>query len=85
VFDQWGTVLAFEPPRMLKYNLYFPRPGFEDKPENYFTMTYELTKSGHETTLTITKDDPRTIEQPDPERGENPVFAALRLLVEDPQ
>ncbi len=85
VFDQWGTVLAFEPPRMLKYSLYFPRPGLEDKPENYFTMTYELTKTGHDTVLTITQDDPRSIEHPQEDRGENPVFAALRLLVEDPQ
>ena len=83
VFEQWGTVLAFEPPRLLRYSLYFPRPGFEDRPENYFIMTYELAKAGRETTLTVTKDDPRDVEEPAPDRGENPVFTALRLLVEE--
>jgi uncharacterized protein YndB with AHSA1/START domain len=83
VFEQWGTVLTFEPQRRLSYTLFFPRPGFEDRPENYFTMTYELAKSGNETMLTITKDDPRDIEEPVADHGENPVFTALRLLVEE--
>lgn len=37
-FEQWGTVLAFDPPSQLRYSLFAPRPDLEDRLENYFTM-----------------------------------------------
>ena len=43
VFEQWGEVLEVKPPELLKYSLFAPRPGLEDKPENYFIMSYVLT------------------------------------------
>lgn len=36
IFEQWGTVLHFEPTSRLKYSLFAPRPDIEDIPENYF-------------------------------------------------
>ena len=44
--EQWGTVLAFQPPTMVRYSLFAPRPDLADVPENYFTMTYELVRDG---------------------------------------
>jgi len=41
-----GTVLEFTPYTSLRYSLFAPRPGMEDKPENYFTMSYSLTNNG---------------------------------------
>jgi hypothetical protein len=41
--EQWGTVLEFTPTQKLSYSLFAPRPGLEDKPENYFEMIYSLT------------------------------------------
>jgi uncharacterized protein YndB with AHSA1/START domain len=82
-FEQWGTVLHVDAPNRLAYSLFAPRPDLEDKPENYFTMTYILDGDEGATTLTILQEDPRpgaedTVED---EEG-NPVLAALKTLAE---
>jgi uncharacterized protein YndB with AHSA1/START domain len=33
-FEQWGEVLLVDAPRELRYSLFAPPPGLEDKPEN---------------------------------------------------
>lgn len=84
-FEQWGTVLSFERPARLSYTLFAPRPGLEDRPENYFTMTYELTDEGGATTLTFVHEDPRptTGEVEEETSGEeNPVLLAVQALAE---
>ena len=42
IFEQWGKVLEVRPHELLKYNLFAPRPGLEDKPENYFITIITL-------------------------------------------
>jgi uncharacterized protein YndB with AHSA1/START domain len=80
-FEQWGTVLEFDAPTRLRYTLFAPRPGLEDVPENYFTMTYELEEVDGTTTMTFMQNDPR--EDGNDESGdENPVLAALRTVAE---
>ena len=59
VYEQWGEVLEFDPCRSLRYSLCAPRPGFEDKPENYFMMSYTLNEEGGGTLLTIEQKDSR--------------------------
>lgn len=82
-FEQWGTVLAFEAPRRLSYTLFAPRPGLEDVPENYFTMTYELDDLDGSTVLSIIQKDPRAESLDDDDaQGDNPVLVALKTLVE---
>lgn len=87
-FEQWGTVLAVEPPARLRYSLFAPRPGLEDQPENYFTMIYTLAAVDGGTDLTITQEDPREVgggEGSDNEESndeENPVLAALKRVAE---
>ncbi|HEY5009722.1 MAG TPA: SRPBCC family protein, partial [Acidimicrobiales bacterium] len=58
-FEQWGTVLEFDEPSRLRYSLFAPRPGLDDIPENYFTMTYELTDVDDGTLVTFIQEDPR--------------------------
>jgi uncharacterized protein YndB with AHSA1/START domain len=55
-----GTVLAFEPERLLKYTHRSPMGGSADTPENYHTVTCELTEDGGKTTLTLTQDNNAT-------------------------
>jgi uncharacterized protein YndB with AHSA1/START domain len=84
VFEQKGTVLEFTPSSRARYSLFFPRPGVEDIPENYFFMTYELAESGGVTSLVFRQEDPRP---PPPsassggDEGPN-VLSALKELVE---
>jgi uncharacterized protein YndB with AHSA1/START domain len=82
-FEQWGTVLEFEAPSRLRYSLFAPRPGLEDLPENYFTMTYELTDVDDRTRVKFIQEDPReTGEFEDAADEENPVLLALRGVAE---
>ncbi|EPD92493.1 SRPBCC family protein [Paenibacillus sp. HGF7] len=84
VFEQWGTVQEIVPDRLIRYTLFAPRPGLEDRSENYFVMSYLLEDDGDWTTLTIEKTDNR------PEAGSgvteddevSPVLSALKKLVE---
>lgn len=84
VFEQWGTIIEFNPNKMLKYSLFSPRPDIKDSPENYFYMTY-LLEEGHEgTKLSIVQDDPRPQTQAvQKDDGENPILKSLKELVEN--
>ncbi|MCB0640182.1 MAG: SRPBCC domain-containing protein [Phaeodactylibacter sp.] len=83
IFEQWGTVLAFEPNERLKYTLFAPRPDLEDKPEHYFEMEYKLTEQGTATELLIIQEDNRPGAKQEPEQGEeNPVLKSLKALIE---
>lgn len=83
-FEQWGTVLLVDAPAKLSYSLFAPRPDLEDKPENYFTMTYSLQEDSGGTNLEISQEDPREGADADGESSdaENPVLAALKNLAE---
>lgn len=82
-FEQWGTVLDFDPPSRLSYSLFAPRPDLEDRPENYFTMTYRLEPVDGGTVLTITQEDPREAGNADGTvETDNPVLVALREVAE---
>lgn len=83
VFEQWGKVLQFEPNYILRYTLFFPNPGLEDKPENYFEMIYRITPTGDQTLLEIIKEDGRPGAIQEPDNGEkDPALQALKELVE---
>jgi uncharacterized protein YndB with AHSA1/START domain len=81
-FEQWGTVLEFDGPSRLRYSLFAPRPGLEDLPENYFTMTYELTDVEHGTRVTFIQEDPRETDDVEDDDEDNPVLIALRDVAE---
>ncbi len=83
IFEQWGTVVEFDPYEKLKYTLFAPRPDLEDKPENYFEMEYKLINNKNGTELTITQEDNRPGAKQEPEQGEeNPVLKVLKDLIE---
>ncbi|WP_017495875.1 SRPBCC family protein [Flavobacterium sp. WG21] len=83
VFEQWGTVLEIIPNQKIKYSLFFPRPELEDKPENYFVMSYVLTEENKKTKLEIVQEDNRPgAVQEKPQGEENPILQALKTLIE---
>lgn len=83
IFEQWGTVLEFEPSEKLKYNLFAPRPDLDDKPENYFEMVYELIEKSNGMELKIIQEDNRPGAKQELEQGEeNPVLKMLKELIE---
>jgi len=83
VFEQWGKVLETRPNALVKYSLFAPAPGREDKPENYFIMSYVLTEESGLTKLEIIQEDNRPdAVQEEPQGEENPVLKALKELAE---
>lgn len=84
VYEQKGTILAVEPHQRIKYTLFAPRPGLDDLPENYFTMTYMLEEVNGKTTLTIIQDDPReqVPQEPANDDAGNAILNGLKKLVE---
>ena len=79
-----GTVLAVEPPRLLRYTHWSSMGGSEDTPEHYHTVTYELAEEGGTTRLTLTQDNNATQAEADTmaERNWGPVLEGLKATVE---
>jgi len=83
IFEQWGTVTAFQPTIFLAYSLFAPAPGREDIPENYFTMRYELSEEEAKTKLVIIQEDNRPNAKQEPPQGEeNPALKLLKEIAE---
>lgn len=83
IFEQWGKVLEVIPNQKIRYSLFFPRPGLEDKPENYFIMSYVLSEENQKTKLEIIQEDNRPgAKQEEPQGEENPILQALKAVVE---
>ncbi|MDB5014848.1 MAG: ATPase [Daejeonella sp.] len=83
VFEQWGKVLEVRENELLKYSLFAPRPGLEDKPENYFEMSYKLTPQNGEILLEIIQEDNRPgAIQEEPQGTENPILTNLKTIAE---
>ena len=83
VFEQWGKILEVKPNRLIRYSLFAPRPGVEDKPGNYFIMNYSLTETKTGTELQIIQEDNRpNAVQEEPQGEENPVLKGLKDLIE---
>ncbi|MEO6014211.1 MAG: SRPBCC domain-containing protein [Devosia sp.] len=54
-FEDKGTILEIDPPRLLRTNYFSPLSGKPDVPENYAEVTYALSVEGGGTKLTVTQ------------------------------
>ena len=83
IFEQWGKVLEVRPTEIVKYSLFAPRPDLEDKPENYFIMSYVLTEESGQTKLEIIQEDnrPNAIQE-EPQGEENQILKGLKQIAE---
>lgn len=64
-----GEILAVEKARLLKVSHYSPLSGQPDVPENYHTLTYELSPSEGGTRLSLSQDNNASQEEADHSRG----------------
>ena len=83
-YQDKGTVLAFEPEKELSTTYWSSMGGKEDKPENYYTVTYTLEGSNGKTTLTLHQDGNETQEAADTmaENNWGPVLEGLKAVAE---
>ena len=54
-YEDKGTILEIDPPRLLRTNYFSPLSGKPDVPENYAEVTYALSPEGGGTKLTVTQ------------------------------
>ena len=56
-YEDKGTILKLEPEKVLQYTHYSPLTGKPDVPDNYHTVTIELTPKGDATTVSLSQDN----------------------------
>ncbi|MGA2611935.1 MAG: SRPBCC family protein [Spirochaetia bacterium] len=82
-YEDKGTILEIVPNKLLKSTYWSSFSGKPDVPENYNTVTYELSKNGGETTLTITQDNNPSKDSADHSADNwNKVLATMKELLE---
>ena len=64
-----GEILEVDKGRLLKMSHYSPLGGQPDVPENYHTLTYELTPADGGTRLALSQDNNGSQEEADHSRG----------------
>jgi uncharacterized protein YndB with AHSA1/START domain len=87
-----GNIVRFEPETRLDYTVFDPQSTIEDIPENYLTVTYELTETDGKTHLVVTQGDYNTVaegerryqESDNGGEGWNPILIQIKELVENP-
>jgi len=52
-----GVILKFDPEQILQYEHFSPLSGKPDKPENYHTITINLSGSGNKTEVSLSQDN----------------------------
>jgi uncharacterized protein YndB with AHSA1/START domain len=82
-YEDKGKIIELVPRKLLKSTYWSSMTGKPDIPENYQTVTYELSEDGGQTTLTITQENNPSAESAD-HSGDNwkMVLDALKKLVE---
>lgn len=56
-YEDKGIILQLKPGRVLQYSHFSPLAGLPDKPENYHTVTIELTPEGGRTHVALSQDN----------------------------
>ncbi len=83
-YEDKGTILRVEPPRLLRYSYWSSLSGKEDIPENHANITYELAESNGFTTLTVTQDGADSEESRDHSASNwKMVFEGMKKIVEE--
>ena len=56
-YQDKGVILKINPEQILQYNHFSPLSGKPDKPENYHTVTINLSGSGNKTEVSLSQDN----------------------------
>jgi uncharacterized protein YndB with AHSA1/START domain len=56
-YEDKGVIRQFKPERTLQYTHFSPLAGLPDKPENYHTVTVQLSPEGTQTRVTLSQDN----------------------------
>ena len=85
-----GTVVAFVPDQKLVYTVFDPNSAMEDIPENYLSVTYELSVENSQTLLRVTQGDYSTVAEGERRYNEayndgvgwTPILEKIKIILE---
>ncbi|MBL7816461.1 MAG: SRPBCC domain-containing protein [Saprospiraceae bacterium] len=88
-----GHIVELDKNEYLAYTVFDPHATMPDIPENYLTVTYELSEDNGQTTLTVTQGDYDTVAEGERRYNESynngmgwqPILEQIKTLVETPQ
>ena len=87
-----GNIVDIKPGKFLAYTTIDPNdPSVKDSPENYLTVTYELSEQNGQTLLTVSQGDYSKVENGEKRykdtynsgEGWNPILVQIKKLVEE--
>jgi uncharacterized protein YndB with AHSA1/START domain len=82
-YEEKGVILRLEPKRLIEYTYFSSLSEFPDTPENYHTITVELSNRETHVFLSISQDNNRTREaQEHSEKNWGMVLGSLKKLLE---
>ncbi len=82
-YEDKGTILEIIPNKLLKTTYWSPFSEREDKPENYFIVSYQLDEADGETTLSITTaNHPDQADADDASKNWAYVLGLMKTLLE---
>ena len=82
-YEDKGVILQFKPGQSLQYSHFSPLSGLPDKPENYHTVTIELSGDGNQTRVSLAQDNNSTAQaREQSEKNWNMMLAALKKFLE---
>jgi uncharacterized protein YndB with AHSA1/START domain len=83
-YEDKGTILQLKPEHTLQYSHFSPLSGVPDKPENYHTVTIELSASQNQTLVSLAQDHNSTEEERlHSEQNWEMMLAGLKKFVEE--
>lgn len=85
-----GNIISIDPEKTLSYSVFDPHSTLEDIPENYLTVTYDLSRDGSNTKLQVTQGDYNKVaegkrrykEAYNNGEGWNPILTQIKDLLE---
>lgn len=83
-YQDKGVILRFKPQRTLQYTHFSPLSGVPDTPDNYHTVTAELSPEGKTTRIVLTQDNnPTEQAREHSERNWNTMLTTLQKFLEE--
>jgi uncharacterized protein YndB with AHSA1/START domain len=82
-YEDKGVILKLQPRRTIQYSHFSPLSGLPDKPENYHTVTIDLSVDGDQTHVSLAQDNNATEEaRAHSEKNWGMMLAALKKFLE---
>ena len=82
-YEDKGVILQFRPGQIIQYSHFSPLSGLPDKPENYHTVTIELSAEGNQTHISLAQDNnPTEQARAHSEKNWGMMLTALKKFLE---